>query len=446
MQMKNCNIPNSFLIREPEGIYERELQENWDHLPDGVVLNTIDGRRLQILSRGEWNHEAGPDFLNGKIRLDGEIIHGDIELHRKTMDYIRHGHLADSRYENVILHIVAENDMSPDTFSVLSHIPTCCVPPDSLDRQATASVCRCRMFPYMYEQQLSDFFRDAGIERLREKSKIILEDMIRSGSGFAFRKALFRAAGYKQNQETFMELQQRFESYSAEVRESHFEALLWGESMLLPDPALGKIPEENLEEAERLWNEFWDLRLKAENKIRWRRDAVRPQNTPERRIAMLCAVFRQFTLDPLPELSERLGGNSPEEFVSYMRKKLLLSDPFWDTRFSFLSRPQEKRSSVLGTERAETLLIDVIAPALLAYADVNEREELSDQVFAFYTRLGAQTNNRIFKNAMKRWFPENSEMEKVFSNAAAVQGCLHIYKTYCSQVSGDCISCLLANS
>ena len=70
MQMKNCNIPNSFLIREPEGIYERELQENWDHLPDGVVLNTIDGRRLQILSRGEWNHEAGPDFLNGKIRLD----------------------------------------------------------------------------------------------------------------------------------------------------------------------------------------------------------------------------------------------------------------------------------------------------------------------------------------------------------------------------------------
>ena len=106
MQTEKTNISDSFRIRDPEAVYEAEFQSRWDSLADGAVLTDTEGNRIQILSRGEWNHEAGPDFRNARIRFHDRIVRGDIELHRKSSDYIRHGHLADAAYDNVVLHVV----------------------------------------------------------------------------------------------------------------------------------------------------------------------------------------------------------------------------------------------------------------------------------------------------------------------------------------------------
>lgn len=446
MQTENGNNSESFELHDPEAVYEAAFQSQWDQLADGAVLTDTAGLKVQILSRGEWNHEAGPDFKNAKIRYQGKILHGDIELHRKSSDYIRHGHLADAAYGNVILHVVEEDDLpGHEGANALAHLPVCRLSPNALVRRA-GSVCRCRIFPYMCSEQLRQFFTDAGLERVQTKSTAVLEDLIRSGTGPAFRRILFRAAGYKRNQDEFLELLRRLEQYSPDMFQEHFEAVLWGESSLLPDPAMAVFPEEIRDRARSLWDEFWSLRLTSNPPIGWKRDSVRPLNSPERRIAMLAAFIREFTPDPLPQLAAELNGMDPEEFLKSLRKKLDLSDPFWDSHCSFRSDPLKHPAAVLGADRAETLLIDVIAPGLLAFAKLNADQTLERKALALPLLIKAQKNNRVFKNAVRRWLPENAPGLEIFDNAAAIQGCLHIYKQYCADTAGDCTSCLLANS
>ena len=69
MQIENQNIPESFQIREPEALYEMEMQRLWDKLPNGARLVLADNSRMTVVSRGEWNREAGPDFREGSNDL-----------------------------------------------------------------------------------------------------------------------------------------------------------------------------------------------------------------------------------------------------------------------------------------------------------------------------------------------------------------------------------------
>ncbi|OQA86956.1 MAG: hypothetical protein BWY31_01000 [Lentisphaerae bacterium ADurb.Bin242] len=445
MQIGNQNIPESFRIREPEALYEMQMQALWDKLPNGTRLTLTDNSRMKVVSRGEWNREAGPDFRNAALEIHGKLLHGDIELHRKSSDYIRHGHAADSAYSGVILHVVAEDDLAGSTGSPAAHLPVFRMKPETFAGNVSGS-CDCRIFPYLDEERLRAFFTDAGMERLREKAAETLGNMISGGAEYAFRERLFRFAGSKQNRDSFLELLKRFEQYSPEARSRHFKAVLWGESGLLPDPASEKLPPENAGEAKSLWNEFWPLRREARPDIPWRRDSVRPANSPERRIALLCVFLEKFTLNPLPGFVSALKRQSPGQFIRTTGKALLLSDPFWDSRWSFRSRPLEKRVSVLGAERAATLLTDVIAPSLLAHAELHSDGSLGKKARELFLFLPAQPDNRVVKNALKRWFPPGARNPALFQNAAMGQGCLHIYKKYCAKKAGDCSSCLLADS
>jgi hypothetical protein len=76
-------------------------------------LATETGESLQILSPGTLNGNQGPDFLQARIRIDGILFEGPVELHFKTSDWLKHGHDADNHYREVILHVVWENDIRP---------------------------------------------------------------------------------------------------------------------------------------------------------------------------------------------------------------------------------------------------------------------------------------------------------------------------------------------
>ena len=111
------------MVAEMEYACESEMQSAWDRLPNGVPLRLNDGSEAVILSHGIWNMEAGPDFLNAKIMRNGRIMRGDIELHRKSSDFIRHGHLEDAAYNDVILHVVSEDDLAGDPSAPLRELP-----------------------------------------------------------------------------------------------------------------------------------------------------------------------------------------------------------------------------------------------------------------------------------------------------------------------------------
>src|SRR5690606_16182359 len=73
-------------------------------------LQTAQGEALQILSCGEHNQNAGPDFFNAQLVLDGQRWAGNIEIHVKASDWYVHNHEQDQAYKNVILHVVWEYD------------------------------------------------------------------------------------------------------------------------------------------------------------------------------------------------------------------------------------------------------------------------------------------------------------------------------------------------
>ncbi len=73
-------------------------------------LETIDGRRVEILDYGVYNVDAGPDFFNAKVRIEDTVWAGNIEMHVFSSDWQKHKHQHDSAYDNVVLHVVYEDD------------------------------------------------------------------------------------------------------------------------------------------------------------------------------------------------------------------------------------------------------------------------------------------------------------------------------------------------
>src|SRR6185436_12150931 len=73
-------------------------------------LKTSAGESLQVLSCGEHNTDAGPDFLNARVRVGATLWAGNVEIHLKSSDWNTHQHQSDKAYDNIILHVVHDDD------------------------------------------------------------------------------------------------------------------------------------------------------------------------------------------------------------------------------------------------------------------------------------------------------------------------------------------------
>jgi len=78
-------------------------------LPNHQLLTSA-GEIIQIISAGDHNTDAGPDFLNARIKIDNTEWAGNVEIHLNSSDWHLHHHDADKAYDNIILHVVFEND------------------------------------------------------------------------------------------------------------------------------------------------------------------------------------------------------------------------------------------------------------------------------------------------------------------------------------------------
>ena len=73
-------------------------------------LKTTEGEIIKIQNFGVHNHNAGPDFLEAKATIGTTQWVGHIEIHINASDWIQHKHQKDKAYNNVILHVVYNND------------------------------------------------------------------------------------------------------------------------------------------------------------------------------------------------------------------------------------------------------------------------------------------------------------------------------------------------
>jgi hypothetical protein len=73
-------------------------------------LKTIEGDEVRVFHPGNYNSNAGPDFLESKIKIGALEWIGSVEIHIKSSDYNNHQHQVDQAYNNVVLHVVWHND------------------------------------------------------------------------------------------------------------------------------------------------------------------------------------------------------------------------------------------------------------------------------------------------------------------------------------------------
>src|SRR5687768_16566601 len=84
-------------------IWQRKLFNHSD-------LFTTQGQQVEIIHPGFPNQDQGPDFLQARIKLDNRLWAGHVEIHIRGSDWFLHTHDKDPHYNNVILHVVWQED------------------------------------------------------------------------------------------------------------------------------------------------------------------------------------------------------------------------------------------------------------------------------------------------------------------------------------------------
>jgi hypothetical protein len=97
--------------RSPSGEHKTipEYWLYWTYLRPELLrypLRSVEGTAISIIEAGEKNEDNGPDFRNAVVEINGLRCRGDVEFHCFPEDWFRHGHHQDTRYGNVILHVV----------------------------------------------------------------------------------------------------------------------------------------------------------------------------------------------------------------------------------------------------------------------------------------------------------------------------------------------------
>ena len=86
---------------------EKLIHYVWKHkLFPLAQLATTDGQSVEVIDVGLPNSNAGPDFFNAKVKIDGTLWVGNVEIHDKASDWFTHKHDTDAHYNNVVLHVV----------------------------------------------------------------------------------------------------------------------------------------------------------------------------------------------------------------------------------------------------------------------------------------------------------------------------------------------------
>jgi len=215
-------------------------------------LKTIHQGEIILFDRGLLNSDAGPDFTNARISIDGQSWAGAIEIHVKASEWKAHKHKEDPRYNSVVLHVVWEYDNFDALRSDGSIIPTLelkslvnhSVLENHYALHGQLSMVPCaKLNPMHYEMNVKSALHRALADRMIQKSNRLVKLVKNHTNDWqqVFYIATARYLGMKVNAEAMEELASRTPNeLLAKNKESLFrtEALLFGQSGFLDAPSL----------------------------------------------------------------------------------------------------------------------------------------------------------------------------------------------------------------
>lgn len=377
----------------------------------GFRQQTTDGREVEILSVGEHNHDAGPDYSHARIRIDGKEWIGNIEIHISSSDWTKHHHHTDKAYDSVILHVVRVAD-KPVYNSKGELVPQCELqyPGDqdylsglfSLAQQMDSATSRIGCAEQLIHEPglLTNGWRKTLLYKRLECKRASIKRLLEITKGsweHALYISLARNFGFHTNSLPFEQLAINTPlSCLMKHRNSLFQltAILLGQASLIK------------EEEKELQKEYNFLRIKFGltpiDSTMWKHARMRPQNSPELRVRQ----FAQLIYQSENLLSKIIDENGLKELEQ------------------LLNVPQMGKSSI------DILLINTVIPYKYAYAMHQNNPVKAEQTAELMESI-APENNVI----VRQWRVLGQQIH----NAADTQALLHLYQNYCQH--HECINC-----
>ena len=113
-----------FVFAEDKPFFqEKLLQVIWNEQLLKPPIRGAGGQEIKVIHPGIWNVEAGPDFRDAVLVIDGVTHRGSVEIHLRPGNWTEHGHQHDPAYAAAILHVVWHDPKSRTEFP--AGIPLC---------------------------------------------------------------------------------------------------------------------------------------------------------------------------------------------------------------------------------------------------------------------------------------------------------------------------------
>ena len=170
-------------VSEPSPQDDNELawQARWFSGACGRAFTTTSGAKAVISDLGEWNREAGPDFVRAAVQLDGREHHGAIEVDLEASGWEQHRHATNPDYENVVLHVIVRRPYKRHFSRTATHreVPQICLADHheaaaEWESVAAARPGRCAApLRALSVDQLSDLLAVAARRRLERKGAVL---------------------------------------------------------------------------------------------------------------------------------------------------------------------------------------------------------------------------------------------------------------------------------
>lgn len=412
------------------------LQFIWKHkLLKPLPLVSTSGKPLEVLKPGELNVDAGPDFFNGQVRVNGLVLAGNIEIHVRSSDWLKHGHQNDKNYNNIILHVVYEHDKE-------------------LDQNKNNQVEVLELKPLILENTLANYYtllnnkqqlpcatqlnclndmrwlawiERMTIERLEHKVKRI-ETLFKSCNNDytqTFFTLLLRNFGFHVNAVPFELLANQLPlsillKHSNDLKQ--LEALLFGVSGFL---------EEQFEDKylRSLQNEFEYLKakyqLKPLDKNIFKFSKMRPANFPNVRLAQIAQAIHAHTA----------LFSSPYNYAQYAQIKNVLSvelEGYWKEHYKIEGVKQDIAIK-MGAASVDLLIINTFVPFFFFYSKKTGKEEYRNASLHLLEQCTFE------KNKKTKLFDAKKHMLKTGAHSQAL---INLYDNYCTRKA--CLNCGIA--
>lgn len=395
---------------------------------------TTDGQKLLIDYPGMHNHDAGPDFLQAEITINGIKWFGSVEIHIRSSDWLKHHHQNDEKYNSVILHVVYENDVDislPNGEKIPSLELKSLIDDRMFEKYekllSNPDVLACRnSLENIDSVYLNNQLASSLLERILKSQDKILKMLAECKYDWneVIYRMLMESFGCRTNSVGF-ELLARNLPYKIVYQHRNsalqLDALFFGVGGFLNS-------EEQSDYYSQLCYEYDYLRYKYQLSeipaYKWNLLRLRPQNFPAIRIAQFSNLM-YVSKKPLKDL---VLEQSFEELSDWIR---VSAGDYWQHHYQFGKTTKSHRVA-LGPQAIDSVMINAIIPIRFSYAKYFGNDRKQEEALRLYEHIDYENNlrTRIFSETK---FPSR--------HAGDSQAQIELLKEYCT--AKRCLKCTI---